>query len=147
MEPLLKPLCLDEYCNYFGVDITTLTLPCIFCHDIIDALQLSIFRERKLSLVWRGQNCYAACLQCVSNVAKIERERYFQCLLKGEYIEHCTQTPLQSLIVRCLYCMSLLSGAEKIDVIASGGNFCLVRCHWKGVCHKCSQNAWGDRNY
>lgn len=146
MEPLLKPLSVDEYCSYFNIDSLYVTLPCIFCHNSIDSLQLTIFQRRQLSLVWRGDNCFAACLSCIANVAKLERNKYFQCLVRGDYIEHCTQTPLQNLLVRCLFCMSLLGGDEKIDVIASGENFYLVRGAWKSVCRNCSQNAWGESN-
>lgn len=147
MEPLLKPLCVEEYCNFFHIDLCDVTLPCIFCRRVVDAVQLSVFQQRKLSLVWRGDHCFAACLQCLRQVADIERTKYFQCLVRGEYIEHCTQTPLQNLVVRCLFCMSLLSSDEKVDVIASGENFYLVRSHWKGICRSCSQNAWGESNY
>lgn len=147
MEPLLYPLCIDEYCNYFHVNLCDLTLPCIFCRTCVSSLQLATFRERCLSLVWRGDICYAACVRCINLVAEIERVKYFQCTLRGEYIEYFTQQPLQELIVRCLYCMGLLTNEEKIDVIACGQNFCLVRGHWKGICHNCFYNAGGNSNY
>lgn len=146
MEPLLYPLCLQEYCNYFNLDKSTVTLPCIFCRNNIDSLQLAIFEQRQLSLVWRGNNCFAACVSCLSNVAAFERNKYFQCTVKGEYIEFFTRTPLQNLIVRCLFCMWLLSGDEKIELIACGENFYLVRGSWKGICRKCLHDAWGESN-
>lgn len=147
MESLLYPLCVDEYCNYFGVNPCDLTLPCIFCKVQISSLQLATFNERRLSLVWRGDRCFAACINCINRVAEIERLRYFQCTLKGEYIEYFTQQALQDLIIRCLYCMGLLTNEEKIDVIASGLNFYLVRGYWKGVCYNCSYNAGGNSHY
>lgn len=146
MEPLLYPLSVDEYCNYFNIAKDSLTLPCIFCKAFIDAFQLSTFQDRQLSLVWRGNSCFAACLRCIRSVAKLERYKFFQCSVKGEYIEHFTQTPLQNLIVRCLHCMCLLSSEEKVEIIACGEQFYLVRGSWKGVCRKCSENAWGESN-
>lgn len=112
----------------------------------MDAFQLSIFQDRQLSLIWRGNRCFAACLRCIRSVAAIERNKYFQCTVQGEYIEHFTQKPLQNLIVRCLFCMWLLSGEEKIELIACGERFYLVRGAWKGICRKCLQDAWGESN-
>lgn len=146
MENLLFPICLDEYCNYFGVDFTDLNLPCIFCRASISSAELSIFQLRQLSLVWRDGCCYAACLTCIESVAKYERDKYFQCTVNGMYIEYFSRKPLQELIVRCLYCMSLLTSEEKIDTIGCGCNFFLVRGHWKGVCRSCFENAGTPTN-
>nr|AYA94034.1 MAG: E6 protein [Human papillomavirus] len=141
MENLLFPICLEEYCSYFGVLLEDLELPCIFCRLLISPEQLSVFQARNLSLVWREGNCYAACLQCISDVARYERDKYFQCTVNGIYIEYFTQKPLQELVVRCLYCMALLTNEEKVDTIGCGCNFYLVRTHWKGVCRSCIENA------
>lgn len=146
MEPLLHPLCIDEYCNYYQISKETLTLPCIFCKNLVDAFQLSVFQQRQLSLIWRGNTCFAACVRCISSVATLERNKFCQCTVKGEYIEHFTRTPLQNLIVRCLYCMRLLSSEEKIEIIACGGQFMLVRGSWKGTCRQCLQDAWAESN-
>ena len=137
MASLLYPICLEEYCSYFNVAFDTLTLPCIFCRGTVWATELEVFQRRRLSLVWRGNNCYAACLRCINRTAAYERFKYFQWSVKAEYIEYFSQTPLDSLIVRCLFCMALLTNEEKVDIIASGSTFQLVRGHWKGVCREC----------
>lgn len=147
MENLLLPVCLDEYCNFFGVDFNTLHLPCIFCRHSLDTVELLSFKHKRLSLVWRKGKCYAACAVCVRQTAAIEKFRYSQCSVSGEFIEHVAQKRLQELIVRCLECMTLLSPAEKVDIIASGECFYLVRGHWKGICSACGSNARALSNY
>lgn len=137
MANLLLPVCLEEYCNYFDVTPDMLTLPCIFCRrDLCDS-DLDSFSRKRLSLVWKKGVCYAACVRCVARTAAYERAKYFQCTVEAVYIEYFTQTPLQELNVRCLFCMGLLTNEEKIDIIASGSKFQLVRGHWKGVCREC----------
>lgn len=146
MENLLYPICVEEYCSYFDVQFDELALPCIFCRIPVCSDELTTFQCRKLSLVWRKGDCYAACLACIADVAKYERDRYFQCTINGLYIEYFAQKPLQDLIVRCLYCMALITNEEKIDTIGSGCNFYLVRGNWKGVCRSCIQNAGTTTN-
>lgn len=147
METLLYPLSVDEYCTYFGVAFETLRLPCVFCFHSLDTLQLLSFQQKRLSLVWKNNKCYAACVACVRKTAAIEKNRYFQCAVRGEYIEHVSKKRLQELLVRCLECMTLLTPAEKVDIIACGESFCLVRGHWKGLCRACGSNAWEFSNY
>lgn len=141
MENLLFPVCVEEYCNYFGVTFSELNFLCIFCRCPVPPLELLTFQYRQLSLVWREGTCYAACIACIERVAKYERDKFFQCAVNGMYIEFFTKTPLQDLIVRCMFCMRLLTSEEKIDIIGAGATFCLVRGHWKGYCRDCFQNA------
>lgn len=147
MENLLYPVCLEEYCNYFGVEFENLRLPCIFCLHCLDTLELLSFQQKRLSLVWRNCKCYAACVTCIRQTAAIEKHRYFQCAVQGAFIEHVSQKRLQELTVRCLECMTLLTSAEKVDIIACGESFFLVRGHWKGICRACGCNAWQFGNY
>lgn len=147
MENLLYPVCLDEYCNYFGIAFYDLSLPCIFCRRTLSTLELISFNAKRLSLVWRNEKCYAACIACIKKTADIEKNRYFQCVVPGEFIEHVSQTRLQELNVRCIECMALLTPSEKIDIIACGGDFFLVRGHWKGYCCNCGSNAWENSNF
>lgn len=137
MEPADFPKFLNDYCVYYKINFFDLRLPCIFCDIIVNPQELASFYMKKLSLIWKTGRVYACCTKCLALSARFEKDKYFQCLVSSAAIEHLTQKPLKDICVRCLYCLSLLDLAEKIDIKFKGLSYCLVRGHWRGLCRNC----------
>ncbi|AUB51247.1 E6 protein [Human papillomavirus type 211] len=137
MEPYY-PTHLDDYCKHFSVSFFDLSLHCIFCGHLLDTQQLADFYRKRLSLVWRANNCFACCLQCCRVSARHEFEQYCRCSVSAGLIQDILHKPLSEIIIRCHGCLTLLDLAEKVDAVNRGDLFYLVRKAWKGLCRQCT---------
>lgn len=132
-----RPTRLDDYCRRNGICFFDLKIPCLFCRFFLTLQELAGFYSKNLSLVYRGDNCHAICFRCTRVSARHELENYLRCIVKSDYIDVLTETPLTSLPVRCVECYKQLDSAEKIDIKARGEDFYLVRKYWRGYCRDC----------
>lgn len=137
MEEARFPKFLDDYCIHFQINFFALRLPCVFCANILNAQELAGFYMKKLSLIYKHNSVFACCSKCLVLSAKYERENFFQCMVTSSAIEHLTKKVLKDICIRCLYCLTLLDLAEKIDIKHKEIPYCLVRGHWRGPCRNC----------
>lgn len=131
------PSTLQDYCSNFNISFFDLRIPCIFCGFILTTQHLAGFVHKNLSLVWRGDSCFACCLNCCRLSAKFELSRHYQCSVLAEHLEVFLGKPLSEIIIRCCLCLKHLDLPEKIDTISRSDWFHLVRCQWKGYCRDC----------
>nr|AYA93944.1 MAG: E6 protein [Human papillomavirus] len=135
----LFPTCLKEYCEYFGICFFDLNLKCIFCRCTCELVDLALFFQKNLRLVWRTNVPFACCNRCLELCARYESERYSVCSVKAENLHALIHIPLQDVLLRCNYCLGLLTSSEKVDLTTRGRYCWLVRGHWRAICSKCSQ--------
>lgn len=133
----LSPTSVDEYCKTFDVSFFNVKIPCLFCNFDLSLVDLAGFVNKVLSLVWRGNKCFACCIKCLKLSAKFERENFMRCTVSGEALEYLLKEPLSQIIIRCLYCYKRLDFIEKIDCCYAELPFCLIRCHWRNCCRHC----------
>ncbi|ATQ38518.1 E6 [Gammapapillomavirus 22] len=133
----VSPTSLDEYCKKFEISFFDVKLPCLFCNFPLTLQDLASFATKLLSLVYRGDKCFACCTLCLKLSAKYERENYLQCVVEGRMLENLLNIPLSQILVRCLYCYKKLDFIEKVDCCIGDLPFCLVRCHWRNTCRFC----------
>ena len=72
----VSPTSLDEYCKKYKTSFFDLKLCCLFCKHELTLQDLAGFASKVLSLVWRGDDCFACCALCLRLSAKFERENY-----------------------------------------------------------------------
>lgn len=130
---------LVDYCKQENLSFFDLQLYCLFCKFLIPLPDLASFYCKKLALVYRDGNAFAACTKCLRLSAIFENERYYTCSVKAHLLSDLLGKPLNEIAVRCENCMSLLDYIEKYDCIYSGGYFHLVRGNWRGCCRNCCE--------
>lgn len=137
MEAAQFPTCLRTYCNLFNISLFDLKLRCIFCRCYLSLGDLASFYEKKLSLIWKNNICFACCLRCLCLSARYEADHYFQCVCKVQSLHALLNRPLNDIVMRCYYCYNLLDLASKYDLISRDKLACLVRGHWRAPCRDC----------
>nr|AEX31150.1 E6 protein [Human papillomavirus] len=133
----LYPLDLETYCNVFNISFFELQLKCVFCKCTLNIIDLARFVFKKLCLVWRDNVGYACCNKCLHLSARYESEKYTQCAVEAKNLHALIQTPLQEILLRCMYCLGCLDLQEKIDLISRGKHVLLIRGYWRGCCREC----------
>jgi hypothetical protein len=137
MEEPRFPKFLNDFCSHFQINFFDLCLPCIFCRCTLNPQELAGFYMKKLSLVWKEGRVFACCTKCLLLSAQYEKEHFFQCVASSGALEHLTKKTLSDICVRCIYCLTLLDLAEKVDIKNRELTYSLVRGHWRGVCRNC----------
>lgn len=132
-----NPDTLAAYCEVFGLKLTDVRLPCNFCKFYLTEQDLAAFQLKNFNLLWKGPWCFACCRSCTRLSAAFELRTYYQCTCKCEALEGLAKASLKSIPVRCLCCLALLSFVEKLEHLAIGEDFYLVRSNWKGYCRNC----------
>ncbi|ATQ38359.1 E6 [Gammapapillomavirus 12] len=133
------PLKLDDYCKHYGISFFNLRLRCIFCKHWIDTVQLAAFHVKRLTLLWRNDVCFACCTPCLTLSARYERERFYQCSVKSDFLEDILHKPLADIVIRCVDCLCMLDLIEKIEHLLLDRPFHLIRGYWRGTCRNCKR--------
>lgn len=134
-----QPKRLDAYCEQQGISFFELRIRCLFCNFELDLQELADFHQKNLSLIYKEDTVFAACIRCIKLSARYERENYCRCSVPPDSIESVTGQKLSDLVVRCYMCYRRLDTAEKIDCVAADEDFLLVRHHWRNICRYCSR--------
>lgn len=137
------PTTLPAYCATFDISFFDLRLKCIFCKSYVTIVDLALFHEKCLQLLWKDKVCYCCCSRCLCLSAKYEVENFFQCSCKVDILHALLEKPLQDIVIRCYYCYQLLDLSSKFDLISRGKPACLVRGHWRAPCRNClNRELW-----
>ncbi|AWK28209.1 E6 protein [Human papillomavirus type 221] len=131
------PETLSAYCQLLGLQLSDVRLPCNFCKFYLTEQDLAAFHLKQFKLIWKGPWCYACCRSCARLTAAYELRKFYQCTCNCNAVEGLAKTTLDCIPVRCLQCLALLSFAEKLEHLAIGQDFYLVRSTWKGYCRNC----------
>lgn len=131
------PKRLDELCKATGISFFELSLKCAFCNFDLTLQELADFHCKKLSLLYRENIPYAACVRCLKVSARYEFEQFCRCSLPAGILSDVLQIPITSVSVRCTNCYKLLDLPEKIDLCCASENVYLVRNLWRGYCRDC----------
>lgn len=133
----VRPTTVSEFCAFYNIPFVTLGMKCCFCNNWMNCVELASFEFKNLSLLWRGNVCYACCCQCLRLSAKCEFERYYRCSVRARLIEDIVQMPLSEIVIRCLHCFSSLDYVEKVEHKYRDDWIHLVRQYWRGECRHC----------
>ncbi|AXY87757.1 early protein E6 [Human papillomavirus type 210] len=132
-----RPTNIPDFCSFYNLKFTDVGMRCCFCKSWLNCVELASFHFKCLSLLWRENNCFACCCQCLRLSAKYEFQRYYRCSVKARLIEDIVQTPLNEIVIRCYHCFCLLDFIEKLEHKYRDDLFHLVRSFWRGECRHC----------
>lgn len=132
-----EPLNLSEYCKAYNVCFFDLKLDCVFCRFTVRLSELAEFQEKNLSMIWKDHVPFVACRNCLRLSARLERERYCTCTVRGDLFDALTCQDISVTSIRCLLCLRLLDQAEKVDIKAGNKEVHRVRGYWRAPCRYC----------
>lgn len=132
-----RPVRLDDYCRASGQSFFELQLDCIFCKRRVSLTDLAAVFEKNLSLVYRNDRPHAACSECLCNIAKLERERYTECICDARLLVPLVRKPLDDCVIRCYMCLKRLDSIDKNDLITYNWKVCCIRGQWRSACRLC----------
>ncbi|ANZ90250.1 E6 protein [Bos taurus papillomavirus 19] len=115
----------------------TLPISCVFCKQLLTVKDKELFVYKKLKLVIRDSEHYAACDQCIIASAKLDAAKYTQCTIEGDGVMLIARKSLDQLHMRCVNCAKYLSNNEKLECVVFKIPFHLIRNDWRGLCRNC----------
>lgn len=136
---MMQPCTISEYAARLAIPLEDCLIPCRFCDCYLDYLDLIAFDVKVLRLIWRDTFVYGCCGECSKKNAKAELNHFYERSVSLVELVAEENKPLKDIIVRCGFCLKLLSYLEKVHTSNSGqGLFHRVRNGWKGFCWCCS---------
>lgn len=126
-----------DLCSVQNVTLDRLCISCLFCNIALSFQDKCAFAVKNLRIVFRVDTAFACCSCCLKTVAYYELCKYYRCSADGTNLDVLSGKCLKELVVRCLTCMKQLEYVEKLEHIARGENFHLVRHYWRGTCRHC----------
>lgn len=126
-----------DLCSVENVSLDCLCISCLFCNTTLCFQDKCAFAIKNLRVVFRDNTAFACCSGCLKSVAYYELCKYYRCSADGVNLDVLSGKCLTELVVRCLSCMKQLEYIEKLDHIARGEDFHLVRHHWRATCRLC----------
>lgn len=139
-----QPSSISDYAGALDIPIEDCLVPCTFCDEFLDFRDLIAFDCKGLQLLWKDFHVYGCCIECSKKSARAELDYFYEFSVTVEGLLHREQKCLESILVRCGFCLKKLSFLEKVHTSQSGlGLFHRVRNSWKGICWSCtpSNNA------
>lgn len=131
------PSTIKELAEALGIPLQDCLVPCNFCGNFLDFLELCEFDKKRLCLIWKNYVVTACCRCCCVATATFEFNEYYEQTVLGRDIELATGRSIFEIDVRCQNCLSFLDIIEKLDCCGRGRPFHKVRGGWKGVCRLC----------
>lgn len=133
------PTRLDVYCDTYGITLFNLALPCVICKNIVRLTEAAEFHEKSLAVLWKNRRPHLACRVCLSALAKFEQDNFYTDSIRAQDLAASIGTPLLGILIRCNFCMRLLSHSEKADLLANNCPVHRVRQHFRAPCRFCKQ--------
>ncbi|AXQ03961.1 E6 [Canine papillomavirus 23] len=134
---MAAPASIGDLCVFLGRPAPQIQLFCIFCGNDLNNVDKLNFDKKALRLIWRGCGVYGACNKCCEFRAYDDCLKNTQCTFEGDGVEAVTGLRLQDVVVRCRFCLGLLTTAEKVAATHRQEPFHLVRKYWRGTCSSC----------
>lgn len=133
------PTRLDIYCSEFGINLFDLRLSCVICKNIVPVSEAAEFHEKTLSVIWKNAQPYLACRFCLQRLAKHEQEHFFSGVVTAAELAAELGTPLLGILVRCRYCLRLLTTSEKANLLATNQRIDKIRNFYRATCKYCQK--------
>lgn len=127
-----------ELCRRLNKKASDVQLNCIFCGGTLTDYDKFTFDVKALCLITRGgKGPYGACVRCCEFRAFADCVRNAQCTLELDGVERVTGKRSEDIVVRCMFCLGLLTNADKKLAKEKRKPFILVRKCWRGSCGAC----------
>lgn len=131
-----NPSTVAEYAEALGIRIEESLLKCIFCLNFLDPLELYEFDAKCLQLVYKNFQVFGICRVCCYTNGQSELNLTYQYSVTLTELLDLVKEPLSAIVVRCAFCLTRLSLAEK-RVLGELSLFHKVLRGWRGICQKC----------
>lgn len=120
-----------------GVAITDFPISCYYCSQWLTAHEKILYQHSSLLVVWKDDLPFACCQPCIRTGAKVDFLIGFTRTVGVSNLTEVTSAPWESVLVRCLCCLRMLTTTEKEDLLRSNKSLYLVKDSIRVPCALC----------
>nr|AZS64244.1 E6 protein [human papillomavirus 51]UKF75004.1 E6 protein [human papillomavirus 51] len=136
-----RPRTLHELCEALNVSMHNIQVVCVYCKKELCRADVYNVAFTEIKIVYRDNNPYAVCKQCLLFYSKIREYRRYSRSVYGPTLEAITKKSLYDLLIRCHRCQRPLGPEEKQKLVDEKKRFHEIAGRWTGQCANCWQRT------
>ncbi|ABC02203.1 putative transforming protein [Canis familiaris papillomavirus 3] len=143
-----RPWSLASLCVRSGVSLCAISIPCVFCGNLLSFEDRVSFDFKVLQVSWKNGLPHACCTSCARSICSREVSQYTSEEISYRQFVQRVGQGFYWIPVRCTCCLGLVTTTQKIQALYRRQKFKKVRGRWRTLCTYCaeSDNDW-ERRY